>query len=268
MEDDRDPAARDSQHEDAKLSRVEGEPSRAKEIFRAGSGERASEAPNIGAGAKPVSSPGWFGASFPLAAGLTGLGAAAALAAVHAQQRARGGSEESLAREVGLVLVWGTVGTLLGFLAVKGVAMWRKRPVGDTRLALSRMFAATGLFMLVLNMGIAPTGWGMLDRPVSMGLATAVYLVIVWASFRLSREDAMAVLFAHALLWLGVYGAAELAPRVWGEHVAATTPAPESSFEPPHAPAESGAPPAPVEPAATPPPAPGAEPGAGGRGAR
>lgn len=229
------------------------EPSKGKEIFRGASDpELAGALAAKGAGAtggsvdrptqRAMSVQGWFGAPFPFAVGLTSLGAAAALAAVHAQQRARAGSDESLLREVGVVIIWGVVGTVIGFVALKCVAAWWKRPVGDARLAAVRMFAATGLFMLVANMGIAPTGWSMLDRPAALGLATLAYLAVVWASFRLTREVAMAVLFAHALAWLGVYGASRLAPRLWREGGSVSAPATDAPFEPPHAPAAPGAP--------------------------
>ncbi len=248
----------------------EREPSKAREVFRAGSGERKGEAQPVAPATKAMSSEGWFGTPFTLAVGLTALGAAGALAAVHAQQRARAGAVDvSITGSVVQVLLWGVVGSLLGFAALKGVAMWRKRAIGDARLALVRMFAATGLFMLVLNMGIAPTGWWMVDRPIGLGTATAVYLAVVWASFRLSREDAMAVLFAHALAWVGVYGAARVAPRLWREPAAErAAPVEGRTFEPPHAPAG----PEPAKPEPTPPPpetSPSiAPPGSGGGSAR
>ncbi|MGD9693068.1 MAG: hypothetical protein AB7G17_09795 [Phycisphaerales bacterium] len=217
------------------------EPSKAKEVFRAGSGEKKAGEKTSGARDEtPMASGGWFGWPFTLAVGVTSLGAAAALAAVHAQERARAGADASILQSVGWVLGWGLVGLVMGFVAVKGVAVWRKRRVGEARLVAVRMFAATGLFLLVVNMGIAPTGWWVVDRPMALGIATAVYLSVVWVTFRLTREDAMAVLITHALLWLGVYGAVRYGPRLMRESEPEPAPQVAPTFEPPHAPASPG----------------------------
>lgn len=220
------------------------EPSKGKALF-GGADDAESGGKERTPAARAVSEPGWFGVPFLFAVGLTSLGAAVALAAVHAQRRIRGGSDESLMSVGVWALVWGVVGSLIGFGAIRCVASYHHRAVGDARLAAARMFAATGLFMLVANMGFAPTGWTMVDRPVSLGLATLVYLAVVWASFRLPRDLVMSVLYTHAIAWIVVFGAARWAPALWrGEARAATTESPR--FEPPDVPAAPAEEPRPI----------------------
>lgn len=158
--------------------------------------------------AAPISRPGMVPWQFPLAVGLTATLTAAALSGVHAENAAhagaggRGSAPTWWQASFGIVL-WAPISAALGVAALKLVATAvLHRPLGDVRLAAARMFAATGLFYLALNLGMSPSGIEILDRVLTLILAGGVYLGVVWGSFRLSADGAMKVFGAHASAWV------------------------------------------------------------------
>ncbi len=197
------------------------------------------EAPPIAAGAAPAAGPasevdaeedaagvplsreGFAGWQFLAGAGVAAMGAAAVLAGIQAERLAHEVGAQGPAprwwEAAGAALLWTPVTAGLGYLglALVGVASL-ERPVGDRRLALARMFLASALFHLVINLGIAPTGVTMVDRVLALVLAGGVALGVITLAFRLTADAAMEVFGGVAALWVLVRLAWAIVPLVFG----------------------------------------------------
>lgn len=155
----------------------------------------------------PLSREGFAGWQFLAGAGVAAMGVAAVLAGIQAERLAHQGGAQGPAprwwEAAGAALLWTPITAGLGYLglALVGVASL-ERPVGDRRLALTRMFLASALFHLVINLGIAPTGVTMLDRVLALVLAGGVALGVMTLAFRLTADAAMKVFGGVAALWV------------------------------------------------------------------
>lgn len=148
-----------------------------------------------------ISMPGWFGWQFHLGVGVMALGAAAARAAVLAKTPrpdAPSGWAPPWLLGAGGVLLWGVALAGLGYVALRVLALWLRRPLGDSRLGAARMLTAVGLFELSRRIGWAPFGVSVLDWGFVFSLSLGAYLGAVACTFRLKRDDLLLLLGAHA----------------------------------------------------------------------
>ncbi|MBL0922228.1 MAG: hypothetical protein IBJ10_08890 [Phycisphaerales bacterium] len=182
----------------------------------------------------PMSRPGFLTWQVFLTVGVTTLITASILAAVEASRAPR--AEAGAWAPRGLVaalqtLAIGPLSALLGVLALWIAGRTLSRPLGDKRLAFARMLAAVGVVALIATLGPLVIGVAL----VEWAIAAAVYILVVWASFRLPRNGALLVAALHlALCGLGA-GLFWAAPRILGAGDRAADPPPAAASPEPGA---------------------------------
>lgn len=193
-------------------------------------------------GDEPLSRPGWLTWQVLATIGGTTLVTAAVLAAVEASRLPRpenpGWAPRGLVAAF-RVLLSGPFYALLGVAALWIASLSLKRKLGDKRLAGARMFAAVGVFWLIVTIGPLVIGVALLEWIIG----AAAYILIVWASFRLSRNNAILVGALHLALWGVVMGLFWAVPKLTAEKEPAPPPAAASpELIPPAAPGPAGPP--------------------------
>ncbi len=175
-------------------------------------------------GEEPLSRPGWLTWQVLATVGGTTLVTAAVLAAVEASRLPRpenpGWAPRSLVAAI-KVLFSGPFYALLGVAALWIASLSLKRKLGDKRLAAARMFAAVGVFWLIVTIGPLVIGVALLEWIIG----AAAYILIVWSSFRLSRNNAVLVGALHLALWGLVMGLFWAVPRLMAEKAPEPEPA-------------------------------------------
>lgn len=175
-------------------------------------------------GAGPLSRPGWLTWQVLATVGVTTLITAAVLAAVEASRLPRpenpGWAPRSLVAAF-RVLLLGPFYALLGIGALWIASLSLKRKLGDKRLAGARMFAAVGVFWLIVAMGPLVIDIPLLEWAIGAG----AYILILWSSFRLSRNNTLLVAAIHLALWGVVAALTWAVPRMTADRGPAT-PAP------------------------------------------
>jgi hypothetical protein len=98
-----------------------------------------------------------------------------------------------------LVISKGMLQTGTGVVAVVVGAKVLERKLGSFELAASRMLAAIGALLLVLNLRIDFLTTANLEEWV---LGAAAYVCVVWLTFRFTRAELTLVVGAHFVLWV------------------------------------------------------------------
>ncbi len=147
---------------------------------------------------------GWLSWQVLTTVGVTTLVTAMILAAVQASRMPKpeesGWAPRSLVA-AGRVLLLGPVFAALGVGAVGIASLALKRPFGELRLAGSRMLAGVGVFWLIVALGPLFSDARAVEQVVSWFIGAAAYFLIIWASFRFSRNTAMLIAAIHLALW-------------------------------------------------------------------
>jgi len=161
----------------------------------------------------PLSRPGWFTWQVFLTVGVTTLLTASILAAVEASRAPR--PETSGWAPRGLIAAVRTLLIVPASAALGVAALWIAgrtlgRRLGDKRLAFSRMFGACGIVALIATLGPLVIDVPLLEWTIAAG----VYVLVVWASFRLSRNNTLLVAALHLALCGVAAGIVWATPRL------------------------------------------------------
>ena len=180
----------------------------------------------------PLSRPGWFTWQVYVTVGVTTLVTAAILAAVEASRAPR--TESSGWAPRGLLAASQAFAIVPISAALGVVALWIAgrtlgRRLGDKRLAIARMLGACGIVALVVTLGPL-----VIDVPLlEWAIAAGVYVLVIWTSFRLSRNNTLLVGALHLALCGVAAGIVWAAPRLMRSGGASdASPAPPSATQP------------------------------------
>lgn len=106
------------------------------------------------------------------------------------------------------------INTGTGIVALYGAARLLESRFGNLELAAARMFACVAVFMLLMNLRLAPFGENLagLNRALNVIVAMAGYVLTVASTFKLWDKQKLGfVVGLHALLWMIVQVGMELA---------------------------------------------------------
>lgn len=161
----------------------------------------------------PLARPGWFTWQVFFTVGVTTLVTAAILAAVEASRAPRpetsGWAPRGFVAAVQTLLIV-PVSAALGVVALWIAGRTLGRRLGDKRLAFSRMFGVCGVVALIATLGPL-----VIDVPLlKWAIAGGVYILVVWGSFRLSRNNTLLVAALHLALCGVAAGIVWAAPRL------------------------------------------------------
>lgn len=180
----------------------------------------------------PLSRPGWFTWQVYFTVGVTTLITAAILAAVEASRAPRpetsGWAPRGFVAAVQTLLIV-PASAALGVAALWIAARTLGRRLGDKRLAFSRMFGACGIVALVVTLGPLVINVPLLEWVIAAG----VYVLVIWTSFRLSRNNTLLVGALHLALCGVAAGIVWATPRLLRSGGASDAPpAPPAATEP------------------------------------
>ena len=157
------------------------------------------DADESGAERAAIALPDKFGWRLPLAIGAAAVVAAATLAGVQAP------AGEWL-RPVVRVLLYAPIHVGLGFVALTITARVLGQRLGDAASAACRMALAVGLFYLCYHVGqqfvtLHPAAQWI----IGAGAGAALYFLVLWTLYKLTRDGALMVAATHFVLWLAFW---------------------------------------------------------------